>query len=92
MSSSAGEPLILITKLFPPAARTELLHRTRLTARLADGLKRPVTLVSAPSGAGKTTVVADWLVNSEGRRLPPAWSCRQPCGCWAAPTGTSRVG
>ncbi len=52
---------ILVTKLFIPATRPELVPRPRLIARLNSGLHRKLTLVSAPAGFGKTTLVTDWL-------------------------------
>lgn len=52
---------LLQTKLYLPPARTNLVHRSQLIERLsAEGL-RPLTLVSAPAGFGKTTVVVAWL-------------------------------
>jgi len=52
---------ILVTKLFIPAARPELVSRPRLIERLDDGLGRRLTLISAPAGFGKTTLVAEWV-------------------------------
>lgn len=54
------EPL-LATKLMPPPARGPLVTRSRLRRRLDESLQRTLTLVSAPAGFGKTTVVGDWL-------------------------------
>ena len=51
---------IVITKLFIPQPRPELVHRPRLLAQLNQGLTRKLTLISAPAGFGKTTLVADW--------------------------------
>jgi LuxR family maltose regulon positive regulatory protein len=52
---------ILVTKLFIPAARPELVHRPRLIEQLNSGLHRKLTLISAPAGFGKTTLVSEWL-------------------------------
>ena len=49
---------LLETKLFIPAARSGLVTRPRLIALLKTGLSRPLTLISAPAGFGKTTLVA----------------------------------
>lgn len=70
---SASLP-ILATKLYIPLARPASRHvsRPRLTARLSDGLSRPLTLISAPAGSGKTTLVTEWW-NGTGRSLPLAW-------------------
>ncbi len=52
---------ILLTKLFVPAARPELVSRPHLIETLNRGLNRKLTLISAPAGFGKTTIVTDWL-------------------------------
>ena len=56
----ALEP-VLTTKLYFPPQRPNLLPRPRLTAELSKGLGRSLTLISAPAGFGKTTLVSDWL-------------------------------
>ena len=57
--------LLLTTKLYIPPVRPELVSRPRLTERLNAGLHRKLTLVSAPAGFGKTTLVSDWLSRVE---------------------------
>jgi len=52
---------ILVTKLFIPITRLELVPRPRLIERLNGCIHCKLTLVSAPAGFGKTTVVAEWL-------------------------------
>jgi len=52
---------ILITKLYIPPTRPELVSRPRLIKRLNAGLDRKLTLVSAPAGFGKTTLVSEWV-------------------------------
>jgi LuxR family maltose regulon positive regulatory protein len=60
------ETSLLQTKLHIPSARPELVPRLRLVERLNEGLHqnqglgRKLTLVSAPAGFGKTTLVAEW--------------------------------
>ncbi|MEM7133921.1 MAG: LuxR C-terminal-related transcriptional regulator [Chloroflexota bacterium] len=56
---------LLRTKLFIPTLRTSLVPRQRLINRLGTGLNRKLTLVSAPAGFGKTTLVTSWLANIE---------------------------
>ena len=51
----------LRTKLAPPRPAPALLPRPRLMERLAANLSRAVTLVTANAGAGKTTLVADFV-------------------------------
>ena len=61
---------ILTTKLFVPPPRPNAVPRPRLTERLDEGLHRRLTLVSAPAGFGKTTLVGGWVIDC-GR--PVAW-------------------
>src|SRR5262249_34721508 len=49
------------TKLAPPRPAPALMPRPRLMERLAANLSRTVTLVTANAGAGKTTLVADFV-------------------------------
>ena len=53
--------LFLRTKMLPPRPAPELLSRPRLTERLLGNFSRPMTLVTANAGSGKTTLVADVL-------------------------------
>jgi len=57
-----GESLLL-TKLFVPQVRPNRVARPGLVARLTQALSGKLTLVSAPAGFGKTTLVADWLTD-----------------------------
>ena len=52
------------TKLFIPRSRRDLIPRVRLTGLLQAGAWRALTLVSAPAGFGKTTLVSDWVRES----------------------------
>ena len=52
---------LLQTKLYIPRSRPELVPRPRLLERLDAGLHRKLTLVSAPAGFGKTTLVSEWV-------------------------------
>src|SRR5215831_15852791 len=52
---------ILATKLHIPAHRPKLVLRPSLIERLNDGLRCKLTLVSAPAGFGKTTLISEWL-------------------------------
>ncbi|NLD45475.1 MAG: AAA family ATPase, partial [Chloroflexi bacterium] len=63
---------LLATKLMAPTRRPDAVVRPHLLDRLHAGLRagRRLSLVSAPPGFGKTTVVADWLAATDRRR---AW-------------------
>ena len=61
---------LIHTKLFPPRHRSDLIPRARLLERLNGGLIGNVTLVSAPAGFGKTTLLAQWLQTID---RPTAW-------------------
>src|SRR5512136_2827442 len=63
---------LLTSKLFIPPLRPSLVPRPRLVRLLNEGLhtKRNLTLVSAPAGFGKTTLVVAWLKQID---LPVAW-------------------
>ena len=52
---------LLTTKLYIPPVRPELVPRPRLIEHLNAGLDRKLTLVSAPAGYGKTTLISAWL-------------------------------
>lgn len=69
---SISTPL-LMTKLYVPPARAKLISRLRLIERLANGLTRPLTLISAPAGSGKTTLIGEWRMSDVGRAYPLAW-------------------
>ena len=63
---------ILVTKLYVPPPRLKVVLRPRLIDRLNEGLSAQsrLTLISAPAGFGKTTLVSDWVANCH---LPVAW-------------------
>ena len=58
-------------KLHRPPARSNWVRRDRLLAALDRAARRPVTIVTAPAGYGKTTLLAQWL--AEPDRPPTAW-------------------
>ena len=61
--------VVLTTKLHPPRRRRTLVARPRLRDRATRNEHPALTLVSAPAGFGKTTLVADWF---DGERTT-AW-------------------
>jgi LuxR family transcriptional regulator, maltose regulon positive regulatory protein len=63
-------PPLAEAKLAAPRLRAELVARPRLSVALDAGNGRPMTLVAAPAGYGKTTVARAWCAR---RRSSPAW-------------------
>ncbi len=63
---------LLRTKLFVPRVRRDLVARPRLAERLSRTPPPQLTLVSAPPGFGKTTLLATWLESAAADR-PVAW-------------------
>ncbi len=53
--------LLIATKLHIPHAYADLVARPKLFQVLDDSLRAPLTLVSAPAGFGKSTLLAGWL-------------------------------
>jgi LuxR family maltose regulon positive regulatory protein len=70
VSADAQDVPLLKTKLYIPPARADLVERPRLLERLNAGLGGKLTLISAPAGFGKTTLVTQWL-GAAG--YPSAW-------------------
>lgn len=54
-------PTILTTKLYMPRTRFHLVSRPHLLERLQRGLNGKLTLISAPAGFGKTTLLTEWM-------------------------------
>ena len=53
--------LLLPTKLYAPPVRANLIRRPWLTAKLNGAEVPPLTLIAAPAGFGKTTLVSEWI-------------------------------
>jgi len=72
---------ILTTKLYIPPPRSNLVLRPRLSKRLNESLHRKLTLISAPAGFGKTTLLSEWIAVltpshrpiGEGLEVRAAW-------------------
>lgn len=59
-------PIIFRTKLYIPPPRVKAVARQRLYQKLSESLTRPLTLISAPAGFGKSTLVSSWYEQSRG--------------------------
>jgi LuxR family maltose regulon positive regulatory protein len=84
---------LLTTKLYIPPPRSNLVPRPNLVQRLDEGLQlgHKLTLISAPAGFGKTTLLSEW-VHAMGRATPPIAVAPGPpttcaCGPSAGRTG-----
>jgi ATP/maltotriose-dependent transcriptional regulator MalT len=67
---------VLQSKLHRPRTTRTLVQRPRLLEKLNNGLARPLSLVCAPAGFGKTTLVSSWIEGMTKDRsihLPAAW-------------------
>jgi LuxR family transcriptional regulator, maltose regulon positive regulatory protein len=74
------------TKFHLPKPRRSLVARPRLSGRLSRGAESRMTLISAPAGFGKTTLLAEWLAATPTERSV-AWlsleeSDSQPASYW----------
>ena len=67
--AEGGEPAVLLAaKSAPPAIRTRLIERAGLIEILSAEPSRKLTLLSAPAGWGKTTLLAQWVSGADDRR------------------------
>ena len=69
---------IIATKLYVPKPRRDLVARPRLLERLHRGGESRLTLLSAPAGFGKTTLLAEWLGGTPGEDRAVAWLSLDP--------------
>jgi LuxR family transcriptional regulator, maltose regulon positive regulatory protein len=64
---------LVTTKLHAPRMRPNLVERPRLHQALNRGEERKLTLVSAPAGFGKTTLLVEWLMERSGNGRSVVW-------------------
>ncbi|HVK40080.1 MAG TPA: LuxR C-terminal-related transcriptional regulator [Candidatus Kapabacteria bacterium] len=67
---NSGRIPLLSTKLHPARTRSFLLPRLRLTEKLDEGLHCKLTIIAAPAGYGKTTLLSEW---ARRRNRAAAW-------------------
>ena len=85
---------LLLTKIEPPQPRPGHVSRAGLVGRLREGLHRRVSLVAAPAGWGKTSLLAEWLTVEEEAAV--AWVSldeddNDPARFWAYVSGALRT-
>jgi len=78
---------LLETKLYVPRLRRGLVARPRLIERMGRGAESKLTLISAPAGFGKSTLVAEWLAAAPTSGPSAAWlsldqADNQPASFW----------
>src|ERR1039457_704678 len=83
-----ADDLVLASKLTAPRLPEWMVARPRLDKRLAEGAGGPLTVVTGPPGAGKTTALASWAAASS-RPLRVAWVTlddydNQPGSFWSS--------
>ena len=81
-----ASPLVQ-TKLYIPRIRRTLVARPRLNGRMSHGSQARLTLISAPAGFGKTTLLTAWLAAGAAENRTVAWLSldqgdRQPATFW----------
>jgi len=64
----AATAQLLTTKLRPPTLKAKRVARSRLLIQLDEN--RPLTLITAPAGFGKTTLLSEWILKNQD---PVAW-------------------
>lgn len=69
-ASAFSQTSLLASKLCPPRLHASLIARERLLVLLDAGLERKLTLLVAPAGFGKTTLLAQWVLQ---RQHAAAW-------------------
>jgi LuxR family transcriptional regulator, maltose regulon positive regulatory protein len=76
---SDQDTILLQTKLRQPTITKGMIDRPRLFEQLRSGIDHPLTLICAPAGYGKTTLVCTWLTRKaagqgeQATSLPSAW-------------------
>ena len=70
MPDTENTPALIQTKLHRPSLPVDMVLRPRLTTWLEQRRGRPLTLISAPAGYGKSTLISCWLENVD---CPTAW-------------------
>jgi len=69
---------ILATKFYIPPLRSDLVRRPQLLRKLAASLRHPLTIVCAPAGFGKTTLLVEWLCSLSAQNIDRAWVALEP--------------
>jgi len=71
------QPSLLLPKFRPPRLPSSSIWRQRLIARLEEGRQGKLTLVLAPAGSGKTTLIRQWM-ETQDPETQLAWLSLDP--------------
>ncbi len=87
---------LLVTKVHAPVIHSKIVRRQRLTERLRGGMNSKLTLIVAPAGYGKSTLLREWLSAIETLEWPVAWLSldkedNRPFQFWAYVVGALRT-
>ncbi len=63
---------LLVNKVAAPLLQPGIVTRSRLLARLDESVAKPLSVVVAPAGWGKTSLLAEWAFRA-GDHTPVAW-------------------
>ena len=78
MSNPPWDRVLIQTKFHRPTLPVDLVARSHLTNWLDERINSPITLVSAPAGYGKSTLISSWL---DTCKYPHTWpSHKEACG------------
>jgi LuxR family maltose regulon positive regulatory protein len=64
---------LLTIKFYPPHVHQAMVPRPRLIQRINEGMRRKLTLLSAPAGFGKTSLLSQWVTVSASKDKAVAW-------------------
>jgi LuxR family transcriptional regulator, maltose regulon positive regulatory protein len=64
---------LLTIKFYPPHVHQAMVLRPRLIQRINEGMRRKLTLLSAPAGFGKTSLIGQWVTVSASKDRAVAW-------------------
>src|ERR1700754_2727059 len=76
--SGMSDAVLLLAKLAPPPGPANFLERPQLRHALNQGAARTLTLLVAPAGWGKTTLLRSWARTIPGELGTPAWLSVEP--------------
>src|SRR2546421_12041614 len=72
-ASTVIQSQLLSTKFFVPSVSHAVIDRLRLSALLDKSLNHTLTLISAPAGFGKTTLLSSWIQSLSAPEPLIAW-------------------